>query len=79
MFEKITTLWNELDEHITVSKRELALSAAVCTLTGVIFGILISPKKVTSIGSHNSNTTLGSALPVEAPEDAVPADEEAAE
>ncbi len=58
--EKMEVWMQKLTEETTVTKRELALGAAVCTLAGMVVGILIA--KVTnglswslSIMSNNGN------------------------
>lgn len=60
MKEKMKVWMEELTEETTVTKRELALGAAVCTLAGMVAGILIA-KMATgwswslSIMSNNGN------------------------
>lgn len=60
MKEKWNAWMQELTEETTVTKRELALGAAVCALAGMVAGILIA--KITnglswslSIMSNNGN------------------------
>lgn len=60
MKEKWNAWMQELTEETTVTKRELALGAAVCALSGMVAGILIA--KITnglswslSIMSNNGN------------------------
>jgi hypothetical protein len=60
MKEKMEVWMQKLTEETTVTKRELALGAAVCTLAGMVVGILIA--RVTnglswslSIMSNNGN------------------------
>ena len=58
MKEKMKVWMEELTEETTVTKRELALGAAVCALAGMVFGMLIA-KMATgwsfSIMSNNGN------------------------
>ena len=65
MTEKIEKLWKSLDRRILVSQRELVLGVAVCTLAGVLAGILLSPRKTLTIGSNNGSNNSGNsaALP----------------
>ena len=59
MLTKLQTIWKELDKRILVNQRELVLGVAACTLAGVLTGILLSPKKTTTIGSNNGNYNTG--------------------
>ena len=59
MCKKLEKFWNSLDRTILVNKRELVLGVAACTLAGVLAGILLSPRKTVTIGSHNSNNHAG--------------------
>lgn len=60
MKEKMKVWMEELTEETTVTKRELALGAAVCALAGMVVGILLA-KMATgwswslSIMSNNGN------------------------
>ncbi|MDE5819865.1 MAG: hypothetical protein K2N41_07685 [Lachnospiraceae bacterium] len=58
MKEKMKVWMEELTEETTVTKRELALGAAVCALAGMVVGMLIA-KMATgwsfSIMSNNGN------------------------
>lgn len=53
--------WNEfkvsLKEMITMSRKEMLLTLAVCILGGIVAGIFLSPKKSVAIGSHNGNNS----------------------
>ena len=54
-------LWKEsLKDEVKMSKKEYLLVIAVCILGGIVFGLLISPRKTTTIGSHNGNNNCGS-------------------
>ena len=55
MTKKCNELWQSLNVPVLVNKRELVLGIMVCTLAGILFGILFSPKKHTTIGSNNGN------------------------
>ncbi len=52
-------IWHEfqtvLEEMTTLKKREYLLTLVVCVLSGLVVGMLISPKKSLMIGSHNGN------------------------
>ncbi|MGM9549578.1 MAG: hypothetical protein ACI3V5_07015 [Faecousia sp.] len=66
MLTKLQKTWTELDQSITVNKRELVLGVTACTLAGILVGILLSPKKTTTIGSHNGNNNVGNSASAEA-------------
>ncbi len=55
MKEKWEEFRGTLTEIIMMSKKEFLLTAAVCVLGGMVFGMLISPRKSTTIGSNNGN------------------------
>ena len=59
MCKKLEKIWRSLDRTILVNKRELVLGVAACTLAGVLAGILLSPRKTVTIGSHNGNNSTG--------------------
>lgn len=59
MIGKIKTFWTSLDEMTTVSRRELFLEIAVCTLAGILLGIIFTPKKAVTIGSNNGSHNTG--------------------
>ena len=59
MCKKLEKIWSSLDRTILVNKRELVLGVAACTLAGVLAGILLSPRKTVTIGSHNGNNSTG--------------------
>ncbi|MCI9271641.1 MAG: hypothetical protein HFH11_10950 [Dorea sp.] len=48
--EKVLEFWDCLDTEAVVNKRELFLGILVCVLTGVLAGIMVSPKKRVTIG-----------------------------
>lgn len=73
MTEKIKACWKSLDRRIIVNQRELVLGLAVCTLAGIVTGIMLSPKKNVTIGSNNGsnnsgNSGNGTVLPSDASE-----------
>ena len=69
MTEKIKACWKSLDRRIIVNQRELVLGLAICTLAGIVTGIMLSPKKNVTIGSNNSgNSGNGTVLPSDAGE-----------
>ena len=53
--------WQEfqavLEEMATIKKREYVLTLAVCVLSGLVIGMLVSPKKRVMIGSNNGNNS----------------------
>ncbi len=53
MFEKAQQLWQELDQEITVNKREMALCLVCAALAGAVLGTLLAPNVTVTIGSHN--------------------------
>ena len=51
------------------------LGVAACTLAGVLAGILLSPRKTVTIGSHNGNNNTGNSAGLttsDEPEEASP-------
>ena len=50
VMEEVLEFWDCLDAEAVVNKRELVLGILVCVLTGVLAGIMISPKKRVTIG-----------------------------
>lgn len=65
MTKKCSELWESLNVPVLVNKREMVLGIMVCTLAGILLGILFSPKKHTTIGSNNGNNSGNGALPDE--------------
>lgn len=57
--KKMKSFWASLDDVTCISKRELFLGILACTLAGIVFGLLFSPKKTTIIGSNNGNRLAG--------------------
>ena len=55
IMSKLKDFWASLDEMTTISKRELFLGIAACTLAGIVTGVFFGPKKTAVIGSYNGN------------------------
>lgn len=53
--------WEEFKESLTdvvmMSRKEFLLTAAVCVLGGIVFGLFFSPKKTTMFGCNNGNNS----------------------
>ena len=47
--EEIKKFWNSLDGVFIVRKRELFLGGALCLMTGLTAGLLLSPRKTVII------------------------------
>lgn len=47
--EEIKKFWNRLDGVFIVRKRELFLGGALCAMTGLSLGLLLSPRKTVVI------------------------------
>ena len=54
MITKMKEFWASLDGTAVVSKKEIFLEIVVCALAGLAIGMIISPKKNVTVGSHNS-------------------------
>ena len=78
MLENLKKNWDALNVRIVVNKREMVLGMAVCALAGFGLGMLLSPKKQVTIGSHNGNNNSGSLAAVGGSEEEE-AEDEAAE
>lgn len=52
---------SDMDKTCTRTNRELLYGAVACTAVGMVLGLMFSPKKTTTIGSHNGNNDAGSA------------------
>lgn len=65
--------WKEfkesLNENVIHNKREYLLILAVCILGGILFGMIITPKKAMTIGSYNGNGYDFKGLGCENPDD----------
>lgn len=57
MKEKMEKIREFLADSTTISNRELVLALAVGVLGGMVFGLLTSPRKTTTIGSNNGNNS----------------------
>ena len=53
MREKWEIFKTTLTDQKTMTKKEFLLIVAVCILGGLVTGMLISPRKQVTIGSHN--------------------------
>ena len=51
----VTSSITHLDKTVVRTNREMVYGAVACTAVGVVIGILLGPKKHTTIGSHNGN------------------------
>ena len=51
---------SDMDRTCSRTNRELVYGAVACTAVGMVLGLLLSPKKSTTIGSHNGNNNAGS-------------------
>ena len=47
--EEMKKFWNSLDGVLFVRKRELFLGGALCAMTGLSLGLLLSPRKTVVI------------------------------
>lgn len=57
MREKWQEFQTILEEMATIKKREYFLTLAVCVLSGLVIGMLVSPRKKVMIGSNNGNNS----------------------
>lgn len=55
----------EPDKVCTRTNRELIYGAVACTAVGMLLGLLLSPKKQTTIGSYNGHNSSGCPAPQE--------------
>lgn len=64
---QVQSFWDSLDVNVVVNKRELVLGLTTCVLSGLVVGMLVSPKKNVTIGSHNgcNNSSPAAAAPEE--------------
>ena len=53
---RVKDFWNSLNQNIVVNQRELVLGLAVCTLAGVVIGMMMAPPKEITVGSGNTIT-----------------------
>lgn len=54
MITKMKDFWNSLDGTTIISRRELFLEIVVAALTGLVLGMIFTPRKNVTVGSHNS-------------------------
>ncbi len=52
---------SDMDKTCTRTNRELVYGAVACAAVGMVLGLMFSPKKTVTIGSHNGNNNAGSA------------------
>ena len=57
MKEKWEEFRASLTDIVMISKKEFWLTMTVCALGGIVLGMLISPRKYTTIGSNNGNNS----------------------
>ncbi len=55
MYDKCITLWESLEEETVISKKLLLFQFLTVVLAGIVFGMLISPRKITKIASDNTS------------------------
>lgn len=53
--KRIVDFFKNIPEEIHISKREFLLTVAVCTLGGIVLGMISSPRKTQTFGSNNGN------------------------
>ena len=58
-----------LDKTVVRTNREMVYGAVAYAAVGVVIGILLSPKKTTTIGSHNGNGGYNCCKPEEDEQD----------
>lgn len=59
MQEKWKELQVVLEELKTMKKKEYLLVMAVCLLSGLVIGMLVSPRRLLMIGNNNGNNSAG--------------------
>lgn len=55
MLEKMRNAWQDLDRDVPVNQQKLVLGATVAALAGIVLGMLWSPRKTVTVGSHNGS------------------------
>ena len=63
---KLKKAWEDTATPITVNKREMILEFALCALTGVVVGMLVSPRKNQTFGSYNTGAVNNNTQPLAA-------------
>lgn len=56
--KKLKELWNSVPDPVSVTRLDGMLIILVSLLTGVIVGMLCSPRKNAKYGCGNGNTTI---------------------
>lgn len=51
---------SDLDKTCVRTNRELVFGAVAFTAVGMLLGLMLSPKKSITVGSHNGNNNAGS-------------------
>lgn len=46
---------SDMDKTCTRTNRELVYGAVACAAVGMVLGLMLSPKKTVTVGSHNGN------------------------
>lgn len=69
---RVKNFWESLDTSVVANKRELVLGMTTCVLSGLVVGMLISPRKNMTIGSHNGCNNAGIAGTVTRPSEEEP-------
>jgi len=54
MYAKLSKFWRSLDRNVVVNKRELFLGMTSCALSGILLGMLLSPRHSLTIASYNT-------------------------
>lgn len=52
--EELKKYWDSLDGLMLIRKRELFLGGALCVMTGLTAGLLLSPRKTVVIGKQET-------------------------
>jgi len=53
--KKFNEFKESLKTDVVINKKEYLLTLSVCILGGILFGMIITPKKALTIGSYNGN------------------------
>lgn len=71
---QLKEFWKNSNVEITVNKREMLLGITVCSLAGILIGILFGPKKTAMFGCHNGSNNSNNNNGTLAPKKGVPAE-----
>ena len=58
MMKKLRDMWNNIPEEITLTKLDSVLLVADTLLLGILFGILLAPRRKGTFGCGNGTTTI---------------------